>query len=132
MIKVVINTNILVSALWSKQGNPFRIIEMLFAKDMTLYYTDEMIDEYKEVLCREKFGFSNDRVESLLHELTKNGVPTDSTVSATEFADETDRKFYDAAKANGAILITGNIKHYPDQPFILTTYEFLRIYGTSG
>jgi len=130
MRKVVLDTNILVSALWSKQGNPFRIFEMLFVNEIALYYTDEIIEEYSEVLCRAKFGFSKDRVESLLHELKKNGVLTDSAVSAVVFLDETDRKFYDAAKANDAILITGNTKHYHDQPFIMTPLEFLLTFGT--
>ena len=125
MRKVVLDTNILVSALWSKQGNPNQIVEKLFSDEIALYYTDEMIEEYEEVLCREKFGFSKDRVENLLHELKKKGVLVDSAVSAEAFADETDRKFYDAAKTNNAILITGNIKHYPVQPFVQTPVAFL-------
>jgi len=39
--------------------------------------------------------------------------------------DETDRVFYDTAKASGAILITGNIRHYPAMPFIMTPADFL-------
>jgi hypothetical protein len=37
-------------------------------------------------------------------------------------------KFYDIAKAADAILITGNIKHYPDEPFILTPAAFIQRY----
>jgi hypothetical protein len=33
--------------------------------------------------------------------------------------------FYEAAKECGAILITGNIRHYPAEPFIKTAAEFL-------
>jgi hypothetical protein len=40
-------------------------------------------------------------------------------------ADESDRKFFDAAQSCGAILITGNKKHYPPAPFVLTPAEFL-------
>ena len=39
--------------------------------------------------------------------------------------DETDRIFYDTAKASGAILITGNLKHFPSEPFIMKSAEFL-------
>ena len=130
MRKVVLDTNILVSALWSKQGNPFRVVEMLFSNEIALYYTDEMIEEYEEVLCREKFGFSKNQVENLLSELMKNGVLVDCTASTEAFSDETDRKFYDTATSNDATLITGNIKHYPDKPFIMTPYEFLQTPGT--
>ena len=46
-------------------------------------------------------------------------------VSNTPLPDETDRKFYDLAKEVGAILITGNRKHYPDEEFIMTPSEFV-------
>jgi len=128
MRKVVLDTNILVSALWSKQGNPYKVVEMLFLDELTIYYTDEMIEEYEEVLCRDKFDFSKDQVESLLQELTKNGVLTRPIASTEMFADETDRKFYDTAKSNNATLITGNIKHYPNQSFVMTPFEFLQTF----
>jgi len=44
-------------------------------------------------------------------------------------SDETDRIFLDTAMANGATLITGNKKDYPDKPFIVTPAELLRISG---
>jgi len=131
MRKVVLDTNILVSALWSKQGNPYKVVEMLFLEEIVLYYTDEMIEEYEEVLCRDKFGFSKDRVESLLRELEKNGVLTRPAAGMEVFTDESDRKFYDTAKANGATLITGNIRHYPNQPFVTTPFEFLQALDTN-
>jgi hypothetical protein len=41
--------------------------------------------------------------------------------------DEDDRVFYDTAKFAGAYLITGNIKHYPAEPFIITPAVFLEL-----
>jgi len=41
--------------------------------------------------------------------------------------DETDRIFYDTAKNTASILITGNIRHYPNEKFILTPTEFLKL-----
>jgi hypothetical protein len=43
--------------------------------------------------------------------------------------DETDRKFYDVAQSVNAWLITGNIRHYPPDPFVMLPAEFLRLYG---
>jgi len=45
MRKVVLDTNILVSALWSEQGNPYKVVEMLLFDEIVLYYTDEMFIE---------------------------------------------------------------------------------------
>jgi hypothetical protein len=38
---------------------------------------------------------------------------------------EDDRIFYDTAKHSGSILVTGNLKHYPKEAFILAPTEFL-------
>ena len=129
MQKVVVDTNILVSALWSQRGNPYAVIELLLSEGLTLCYTDEIIEEYAEVLCREKFGFSKDNVDNLLREMIRNGIRSEHSIGTEAFTDETDRKFYDTAKANDAILITGNMKHYPECPFVMTPLEFLHIYG---
>jgi len=125
MRKAVLDTNILVSALWSQQGNPYKIVEMFFKKEITLYYVPEIIEEYTEVLNRTKLNFSNNKVSSLLQEIRKNGILADSTVSTVLFSDESDRIFYDTAKTNDAILITGNLKHFPKEPFIMTPNDFL-------
>ena len=49
--------------------------------------------------------------------------------SASPMPDEDDRVFYDTAKTAGAYLITGNSKHYPSEPFILTPSVFLEKIG---
>jgi putative PIN family toxin of toxin-antitoxin system len=125
MIKVVLDTNILVSALWSKQSNPFKIVKMFFENDIALYYSIEIIEEYQEVLSRDKLGFAGNEVLDLLREIMINGFLSESVKSSIMFNDESDRIFYDTAKSNEAILITGNKKHYPDEPFILSPAEFL-------
>ncbi len=39
------------------------------------------------------------------------------------FADESDKKFYEVAKHCNAVLITGNKKHFPDDPIVKTVQE---------
>ena len=125
MNKVVLDTNVLVSAFWSNQGNPYRIVEMLFTGEIDLYCTDDIIEEYTEVLLREKLGLSRDKVFRLMTEIITNSTHIEVQKSSVDFADEDDRKFYDAAKASGATLVTGNMRHYPDEPFIITPAGFL-------
>ena len=146
MRRVVLDTNVLVSALWSKQGNPYKIVEMIFANKVTPYLNGEIIEEYCEVLFRDKLRLPKDKVFSLLQEITKNSIfvqnkelanlkiniehktkfCAESVLSKVLFTDESDRKFYDTAKSNEAILITGNKKHFPDESFILSPFEFLQ------
>jgi putative PIN family toxin of toxin-antitoxin system len=125
MYKVVLDTNVLVSALWSEQGKPYLILEMLIIGEIEPYYNDDILEEYNEVLSRGKLGFSEEKVARLLSVIIETGISEDAQKSIVPLIDEDDRKFYDIARANGAILITGNKKHYPDEPTILSPSEFL-------
>ena len=122
---VVIDTNILVSALWSNDGNPFKIVEMIFTNEITPCLNSDILDEYSEVLHRKKLGFPAGKVKDLLGEITKNGIFLSSDKSTIKFVDESDRKFFDLAKSNNAVLITGNIKHYPLEQFVLNPHDYL-------
>jgi len=132
MYKVVLDTNVLVSALWSKQGNPYKILEMFFKGEITLCYSTEIVEEYNEVLHREKLGFSDEKVLDLLSEIAENGIYVETSISDIPFIDEDDKKFYDAAKTCDAIVVTGNKKHYPDNPSILSPAEFIKKYQESS
>jgi len=125
MHKVVLDTNVLVSALWSEQGNSYRILELFFEGKIELFYNKEIIEEYTEVLHRDKLGFSEEKVLGLLSEVVKNGIIIDAPKSSIPLIDEDDRKNYDTAKASGSILVTGNKKHYPDEQIVLSPAEFL-------
>ncbi|MDR2712466.1 MAG: putative toxin-antitoxin system toxin component, PIN family, partial [Clostridiales bacterium] len=110
MRKVVLDTNVLVSALWSNQGNPYKILEMFFQGEIMLYYNHEIMDEYSEVLHREKLGFPKNKVRNLLNEIMSKAVFAESPKSKMHFIDESDRKFFDLAKYYEARLITGNTR----------------------
>ena len=57
------------------------------------------------------------------------GIQVFSKASNIPLPDESDRKFYDTAKAVAAILVTGNAKHYPpDDPLIMTPRDFYEKY----
>ena len=96
-----------------------------FKGKIVLHYSNDIIAEYNDVLHRDKLSFSEDKVLGLLSEITENGVYIAAPMSKTQFIDEDDRKFYDTAKASDAILVTGNKKHYPDEPYILSPAEFI-------
>jgi len=99
---------------------------MIFTNEVVPYFNGEIIEEYCEVLFRDKLNFPKDKVFSLLSEIMKNGVVAKAITSDILFVDESDKKFYDMAKTNEAVLVTGNLKHYPGEPFILSSLEFLQ------
>jgi len=124
-VNVVLDTNILVSALWSADGNPSQIVHMIPDRKIIPCFCEEILQEYQAVLSRPSFRFSQKSVDKLLEQLALFGRNVYAPQSDIALPDESDRIFFDTAKESRAILITGNIKHYPAEPFILTPADFL-------
>lgn len=125
---VVIDTNILVSALWSRSGAPAKVISLILNESLIPCYDYRIISEYKEVLKRPKFGFSKSEIDSLLDWIESIGRSVVAEPCNSSFIDEADKKFYEVACYCHAKLITGNLKHFPDDPDILSVSEFLEQY----
>jgi putative PIN family toxin of toxin-antitoxin system len=127
-VNVVLDTNVLVSALWSADGKPSQIVHMIPDRKIIPCFCDAILLEYKAVLTRPSFCFSQDRVEQLLHQLALFGKNQVAAKSEIPLADESDRVFYDTAKAVEAVLVTGNTKHFPCEPFVFSPADFLTWY----
>lgn len=127
-MNVVIDTNILVSALWSKNGLPAKIINLVIAGVLTPCFDYRILCEYREVLNRPKFRFSSVEVHWLLDWFVSKGYSILAVPIGTAFIDETDKKFYEVAKSCNAKLITGNIKHFPDDGIAMTASDFLSLF----
>ena len=69
--------------------------------------------------------FTLDKQVALINKIVEMGIVFEPVTSLVPMPDEDDRIFYDTAKESGAFLITGNKKHYPDEPFIMTPSDFL-------
>jgi putative PIN family toxin of toxin-antitoxin system len=128
MLSVVIDTNILVSALLVPGSLPDQIINLVKSRSLQTRYSEAIFAEYTTVLARPKFNFRIDDIQIVVNGILKSGIIVNAVSSVFPMPDESDRKFYDVAKTAGAILITGNSKHYPDEPFIVTPAAFLQRY----
>lgn len=78
-----------------------------------MVYDDRVLSKRREVLHREKFGFSERYVETLLDFLEDDGLKVNSPPIGVELPDPDDVPFLEVAHAVEASLITGNKKHYP-------------------
>ena len=122
---VVIDTNVLVSAFWSKGGNPAKIVGLIQNGVIVPCYDHRVIAEYEEVLARPKFGFAEWEINDFLAQIKHDGMSIVAKPIDTPFSDESDKKFYEVAKHCGATLITGNIKHFPTNDNIMPPSDFL-------
>lgn len=127
----VIDTNVLVSAILKWQSVPGSILELTFIGTIVPIFDERIIKEYREVLNRPKFHLTPDIIESVVGELVKLGICVDADELDVELPDPKDRVFYEVVmeerKTEEAYLVTGNIKHFPTKPFIVTPREMLDI-----
>ena len=134
MIYAVLDTNVIVSAMMS--GNPEsptkRCLRAALGGRVCPLYNDKIIAEYREVLTRKKFGFGADKVEVIVNRIVADGMSIEQMPCDDEFPDQTDRVFYEVAIAKseeGAKVVTGNTRHYPISPIVVTPAEFCAMIG---
>ena len=131
MLNAVVDTNVLVSGLITAHGYSAKILNAFKEKQFNLFYCSEMLIEYHDVLNRDRLGFNSKDVDNLLDVISLNGISVTVDASDIYLSDEDDRCFYDIAKNFGAYLVTGNIKHYPDDSWVLTPAEFVKLLDAS-
>ena len=126
---IVLDTNVLVSALLSPFGTPARLLDLLLAGEMRLAYDDRILSEYQQVLARPRFGFDPYAIADLLTYLTTEGLPVTTRPWPIPLPDPDDLPFLEVAQAADAVLITGNRRHFPANACgdvqVVTPTEFL-------
>ena len=128
MRKVVIDTNILISALLSSRDDSatVQVLNLLLAGQLIPVITEDIFQEYSDVLRRRKFGFPDDAVSMLLGEIQRRAVEVEPVHTDIELPDYKDRPFLEAMLFDDeTILITGNMKHFPEHKRIMTARMFL-------
>ena len=127
---VVLDTNVVVSALLSPFGPPGRVVDMVQTGDLVLAFDDRALIEYRQVLSRDRFGFDPADVAALLEFVEVEGTKVIARPWPHPLPDPDDTVFVEVAAAVGAPLITGNQRHYPAERCpgvdVLTPADFLR------
>ena len=130
MIYVVIDTNVLVSANISKQPQAatVRILAHLYKGDIRAVYNEDILKEYREVLHRAKFHLSEDDIEITLRYIEHFGLHSERIPYEGAMPDEKDRPFYEVSlSVDESYLVTGNIKHFPITPKVVSPAEIVEI-----
>jgi putative PIN family toxin of toxin-antitoxin system len=127
----VIDTNVLVSAMLKWNSNPGSILELAFSGTIIPLINESIVSEYREVLARPKFHLTQEIIDSVVGELERLGLRVDAEKLDIELPDPKDRVFYEVVmeerKSEDAYLVTGNIKHFPAKPFVVTPRQMLDI-----
>ncbi|MBQ1409445.1 MAG: putative toxin-antitoxin system toxin component, PIN family [Bacteroidales bacterium] len=132
MIYAVFDTNVLVSALITHNVNAstVKVVDAISDGKVIPLYNDEIVAEYDEVLSRKKFGLLKNRVKRLIEALKNKGINSERVASGETFPDASDAMFYEVALSKeNAYLVTGNLKHFPNTPIVVTPAELAEILG---
>jgi putative PIN family toxin of toxin-antitoxin system len=114
--RVVVDTNVLVSALLGPGRVPDRLLALLSERKVSLGYDARIRAEYEEVTARPKFrSVPPERLQLLLMKLASLGSELSNVAPFVGvLSDESDRAFIEVAIASQAdLLITGNVKDFP-------------------
>lgn len=128
----VIDTNVLVSALLSSHSDAatVQVVRRLFSGEIIPLFSEEILAEYNEVLRRKKFRFSEDLIITLMEAIEKYGIFVKPSATGKILPDMKDLPFYEVVmekRDDDAYLVTGNMKHFPSKPFIVTAKQLLEI-----
>lgn len=130
-MRIVLDTNVLVSALLNPFGPPGRVLDLILAGAVQIVYDDRILAEYRAVLSRPRFGFERHQVQRLMDYLIFTGEGVSAVPLAVDAPHPADLPFAEVAVSGDAdALVTGNPQHFlfVKYPPVLSPSEFLQFW----
>jgi putative PIN family toxin of toxin-antitoxin system len=125
-MRIVLDTNIIISALLVPASLPGEILDNVLNRNLTIVYDNRILSEYIDVLFRKKFRIDKELARYIIDLIKKEGEFILAMPEKSKFTDESGKKFYEVYKSGNAMfLITGNLKHFPKETGIVTPREFI-------
>jgi uncharacterized protein len=132
-VKIVLDTNVVVSGLLNSKGNPASVLSLVLTGAVQVCHDDRILAEYAEVLARPHFKFDPRQIGDVLTKLASDGIPTSPSPAALNLPDPDDEPFLAVALAASAdYLVTGNVVDYPSNKRqgarVVTPAEFVGLW----
>lgn len=131
LLKVVLDTNVIVSAHLNPDGLERIVLNLGLSTSLVLFVTRDILDEYRSVLERKKFGLDARLVNESLQLLKATAVTVFPRASVSASPDPEDNKFLECAQSAGAdYLVTGNKRHFPGRwkdTHVVNSREFIEL-----
>lgn len=114
MIRVVLDTNIVVSALLQPLGPPAQVLVLALGGLIQMCVSGSIYAEYEEVIRRPRLKRSDDVVAGTLAAIREKSFWVRPKEHVSVCPDPDDDIFLECAQAARAdCLVTGNLKHFP-------------------
>lgn len=135
-MKVVLDTNVIVSAVLTAHGICAQILDMLTDGVFGIYVDDRILEEYDSVLRRPQLHLMPDDAAEMLEWIRSVSEPVGAVPLSVELPDPGDMPLLEVAASAGAILVTGNTRHYPKRSrvgvTVLSPREFIELVRRSA
>ena len=132
---VVLDTNVIVASMLTRHHDSAtkRIINAITDLKIQVLYHEDILNEYHRILCLKKFGFPPDVIRDMENVITTFGIESDRTPTTEIFTDPDDTVFYEVALTKeGTYMVTGNKRHFPNKPIVVTPSEMVTILDEAG
>ena len=129
MIKVVIDTNVVVSANLSDEGPAAATVSLATNKKILMFVLPAVMAEYEGVLHRPRLKLDPAKIAASLALIRNASIEVLPTTTLTISNHESDNRFYECADAAEAdYLITGNTVHFQQGPQNRDDYNAQEVY----
>jgi putative PIN family toxin of toxin-antitoxin system len=113
-MRIVLDTNVLVSGLYNPYGTPGRILDLILSGQVQLLYDDRILGEYLDVMARPQLELDSSLAQAVVQYFRLSGERvTGLPLADTTLPDSDDAPFSEIAiSGNADALVTGNMKHF--------------------
>lgn len=114
MIRLVLDTNILVSAVLRSEGNEAAVLDLVVEGQVRPCVSPAILAEYESVLKRPRLRLEPRAVRRMLKAVISVALIVEPEMAVHASPDDADNRFLECAEAAGAdFLVTGNRRHFP-------------------
>lgn len=135
-MRFVLDTNVLVAGLLNPAGACGRLLDLVLDGAVSFSADERILREYEEVLRRPGLALPAHTVREVLTFLRQSAEPVATLPLDAKLPDPDDLPFLEVAAAAGAILVTGNLRHYPKRAIgrvsVVNPAESLDLLGRSA
>lgn len=130
-LRLVVDTNIVVSAAVKPAGLQRTVLLLAITKPASLHVSTDILAEYRDVLSRPELQIRKGLRRQLLDLIAKRSCSVAPARQIDVASDPGDNRFLECADAARAdYLVTGNTRHFPrfwKKTKIITSREFLSV-----
>jgi len=112
-VRVVLDTNVLVSALMTPGGVCSRILRLVYDEALQVCIDERIIEEYESVLSRPRFRLDSEDINETIEMIRAYAETVTPMPLPVELPDPADLSFLEVAAEADAVLVTGNKRHFP-------------------